>query len=75
VSTRRAWPTITDESEFESFIVDILNNPSDSKNLTNYRHAFWDATTGTIVITDGKTSDCGTAFRPDDGKLYYDKQK
>jgi len=45
-----------------------------NKALTNGRKAYWWAATGTFVVFDPNNVDCGTAFRPTDGKPYYDRQ-
>jgi hypothetical protein len=40
--------------------------------IADGRRKYWDAATGTIVIFNSRTPDCGTVFRPDRGKNYYD---
>lgn len=37
------------------------------------RTAYWDQTSGTVIIRDPQRVDGGTAFRPIEGKKYYDK--
>ena len=65
-------PTIANEDAFATFLEGILGAPSNFKNLMNHRAAYWDARTGTVVITNLAPVDCGTAFRPLMGKAYYD---
>lgn len=65
-------PTITNADAFGTFLDGILAAPSDNKPLTSNRHGYWDDKTGTVIITNLAPIDCGTAFRPDDGKVYYD---
>jgi hypothetical protein len=66
--------TIADEGEFAIFLTSILDTPTASKALTNHRHAYWGGATGTIIITNAKVDDCGTAFRPRRGLDYYDDE-
>jgi hypothetical protein len=49
----------------------IIQNPSESKCLNNGRKAYWDSNSGTVVITDPSSPDGGTAFKPKNGKPYY----
>ncbi len=65
-------PTIGNAATFTTFLDGILTAPSNNKSLTNNRHAYWDTRTGTVIITNLKPADCGTAFRPTAGKTYYD---
>src|SRR5262245_4388606 len=65
---------ITSATQFVPFVQGIMNAPSRSKTLTGGRIAYWDAATGTIVIFDPASNDCGTAFRPTAGVTYYDNQ-
>jgi len=65
-------PTIANADQFTTFLNGILDAPSDNKPLSNDRHAYWDDATGTVIITNLKPADCGTAFRPNAGKAYYD---
>ncbi|TYC48538.1 hypothetical protein FMN50_26085 [Rhodobacterales bacterium] len=65
-------PTIENADAFATFLAGILDNPSANKALSASRHGYWDAATGTVIITNPKPDDCGTAFRPTAGKSYYD---
>jgi hypothetical protein len=64
-------PSITTEPAFATFIAGIINAPSASKPLENNRTAYWHTATGTLVILNLAVDDCGTAFRPNVGRLYY----
>jgi hypothetical protein len=73
VEKKNEYPGMfNDRGEFGKFIDGIVENPTESKELLRDRNAYWDDTTGTVVITDPNSSDGGTAFRPDKGKDYYD---
>jgi filamentous hemagglutinin len=49
-----------------------MNNPSAFRELRNGRSAFWDDATGTVVIRNPSAVDGGTAFRPTNGRAYFD---
>ncbi|MES2198847.1 MAG: RHS repeat-associated core domain-containing protein [Chlamydiota bacterium] len=58
--------------EFEQHLKKILNNPTEVKTLTSKRTGYWDRTSGTVIVRDPSAIDGGTAFRPIQGKKYYD---
>ncbi|MDM9580199.1 polymorphic toxin-type HINT domain-containing protein [Nostoc sp. GT001] len=58
--------------DFARHIDNIINNPSNVKNLERGRTAYWDNQSGTVIIIDPGDIDGGTAFRPDRGKAYFD---
>ncbi|WP_313420622.1 hypothetical protein [Stenotrophomonas sp.] len=64
-------PTIATPGAFATFLQPIVGGAGTNKPLSNSRHAFWDARTGTVVIFNPGASDCGTAFRPTAGQAYY----
>ncbi len=66
-------PKVTTVAEFKSLIQSVMGSAK-NKALSAGRKAYWGSPTGTIVIYDPKNVDCGTAFRPVDGKPYYDRQ-
>lgn len=68
-----ATPKVTTIAEFKSHILTVMGSAT-NKALTNGRKAYWWAATGTFVVFDPNNVDCGTAFRPTDGKPYYDRQ-
>jgi filamentous hemagglutinin len=69
------FPEFSTEAEFAEHIDQIMANPSASKKLARARRAYWDDTTRTVVIRDPNSPDMGTAFRPRDGKAYFDNLK
>ena len=71
VITRNEFSGIS-RLEFEQHIKNILNNPTEMKSLTRVRKAYWDQSSGTVLIRDPPRIDGGTAFRPIQGKKYYD---
>jgi hypothetical protein len=66
-------PRVATIAEFKSLIQSVMASNT-NKPLSRRRKAYWGSPTGTIVIYDPVNPDCGTAFRPNDGKLYYDRQ-
>ncbi len=68
-------PTIGNADAFATFLKDILDDPDVSRGLSNGRTAHWDSRTGTVIIYNPIPADCGTAFRPDLGKAYFDDLK
>jgi filamentous hemagglutinin len=69
------FPGITREDEFSKFIARILMNPTERKKLSRGRNACWDESTHTVVITDPKSPETGTAFKPKGGKGYFEGLK
>lgn len=68
-----ASPRVTTVAEFKALIQGVIGS-STNKTLVRGRKAYWGSPTGTIVVYDPNSVDCGTAFRPVDGKPYYDRQ-
>ncbi|MCH4091118.1 two-partner secretion domain-containing protein [Acetobacter sp.] len=62
---------ITTKQQFADQIENILNNPSATKQLSNGRTAYWDNSSGMVVIRNPKAADGGTAFKPTNGKAYF----
>lgn len=58
--------------QFAQHIENVIKNPTSTKELSNGRSAYWDQSTGTVVIRNPKASDGGTAFRPVNGRAYFD---
>ena len=60
--------------QFQGFIDNIMNSASGSnvRSLSNGRTAYWDDATGTVVIHHPRAPDAGTAFRPRNGRAYFD---
>jgi hypothetical protein len=66
-------PKVTTLTEFKALIQSVMGSTI-TKALSAGRKAYWGSPTGTIVVYDPNNVDCGTAFRPIDGKPYYDRQ-
>ena len=47
----------------------------DIRELSRGRTAYWDPESGTVVIRNPKDPDLGTAFRPADGRKYFEGLK
>jgi hypothetical protein len=68
-------PKVTNRTEYQSLILNIVRSSQVNTSLIGSRKAWWWKATGTIVFFDSGNSDCGTAFRPDDGRAYFDRQR
>lgn len=69
-----ASPKVTSSAEFKSHLLSVMSSGA-HKNLSGGgRKAYWDSATGTIVIYDPASNDCGTSFRPTAGQSYYNNQ-
>lgn len=64
---------VNNQKSFRNHINNVMERPSESKNLNGLRSAFWHQQSGTVVIRNLDASDHGTAFRPPDGKDYFDR--
>lgn len=64
---------INTREEFSTFVSGIMKNAkgADVKQLDRGRTAYWDNSTGTVVIHNSAAKDAGTAFRPTTGKNYF----
>jgi RHS repeat-associated protein len=65
------FPGITTSEQFSSTIENIINNASDIRILSNGRTAYWDDASQTVVIRNPSAVDGGTAFKPNQGKTYF----
>lgn len=63
---------IGNPEEFQNHISTIMMTKT-PKIIPGNRKVYWDDNTGTIVFYDPLSNDCGTAFRPNDGKEYYER--
>lgn len=63
---------IGNSEEFQNHIITIMTTTS-PKIIPGNRKVYWDNSTGTIVFYDPYSNDCGTAFRPNEGKKYYEQ--
>jgi filamentous hemagglutinin len=66
------FPNIFTPEQFAIEIQRIIDNPSVSKQLARGRTAYWEETTGIVVIYDPHAPDGGTTFKPHTGRSYYD---
>ena len=64
-----------DDQQLADIIDGTILNPDGSKALKRGRTAYWNDEEGIIVIIHPNNPDGGTAFRPDDGKDYFDRLK
>lgn len=60
------------QQDFEKIVDETILHPDDVKQLSRGRTAYWNDAEQTIVIHDPSSPDGGTAFRPTDGKAYFD---
>ena len=65
---------ISDKSAFSRFIEKIVSSAQgqDIRYLAQGRIAYWDDLSKTIVIYDPSSGDLGTAFRPQNGRAYFE---
>lgn len=63
---------ITTREQFASHIESVVNNPTSFRELSGGRTAYWDDASGTVVIRNPSAADGGTAFRPVNGKSYFE---
>jgi hypothetical protein len=68
-------PKVTTRTEYQSLMLTIVGSSQITASLISGRKAWWWKATGTIVFFDPSSSDCGTAFRPADGRPYFDRQR
>jgi filamentous hemagglutinin len=63
--------------QFQRFVGEVIEGASGAnvRNLSRGRTAYWDDATGTVVIHDPRSPDLGTAFRPKDGRSYFEGLK
>ncbi len=63
---------IKTKEQFARHIENAVKNPTSTKELSGGRSTYWDQSTGTVVIRNPKPGDDGTAFRPVNGRAYFD---
>jgi filamentous hemagglutinin len=68
---------ITTKEGFAKLIEGVIRDakPADFRELSGGRTAYWDGSTGTVVIHDRNSPDLGTAFRPDNGRTFFEGLK
>ena len=63
---------ISTKEQFAAHIEKVVRDPTSSKNFSGGRTAYWDESSGTVVIRNPNSADGGTAFRLTNGRAYYD---
>jgi len=63
---------ITTEAQLQRHIENVMDTTLETRSLERDRTAYWDDATGTIVVHDPNKADGGTAFRPPDGRHFFD---
>jgi RHS repeat-associated protein len=63
---------IRTRERFANHIENVVNNPTASRQLSGGRSAYWQDSTGTVVIRNPRAADGGTAFQPTNGRAYFD---
>ena len=63
---------IGSREQFASHIENVVNNPTASRQLSDGRSAYWDSTSGTVVIRNPRAADGGTAIQPANSRAYFD---
>src|SRR5262249_3758155 len=69
------FPGTTTRQQFAGQVEDVIRNHTHYRDLSGGRVAYWDDATGTVVIRNPKAVDGGTAFKPTNGKTYFDGLK
>jgi filamentous hemagglutinin len=60
------------QGDFQRAVEETIQSPDDVKGLSDGRTAYWNDKESMVVIHDPSSPDGGTAFRPTDGKAYFD---
>jgi filamentous hemagglutinin len=64
------FPELTSPDAFAVLLQRVLTAPSEERALA--RDPFWERRSGTIIIVNPADADAGTAFRPNDGRAYFE---
>ncbi|MHB8732984.1 MAG: hypothetical protein ACYDAB_14490 [bacterium] len=70
VGDQGEFPEIHSQAEFKDLISSVVNNPTQSGNLSDGRSYYYDQPSNTLVIVNPNSSDGGTCFRPTMGTGY-----
>ncbi|MBE7195365.1 MAG: hypothetical protein INR66_23165 [Gordonia polyisoprenivorans] len=70
VIERGEFPGVSSRAEFSELVESVMKNGS-VKTLPRGRMAYW--LDGTVVIRNPRAQDLGTAFRPTEGRRYFDE--
>jgi hypothetical protein len=65
-------PPVHGPADFARLIGEGLARPDATRPLARGRSAYWEEDYGGVVIVDPRNPDCGTAFRPNRGRAYFD---
>jgi filamentous hemagglutinin len=63
------------QSEMAAHIENVMAKPTAVRNLSRGRTAYWDDATQSIVIRNPSAADGGTAFKPIEGRAYFETLK
>jgi hypothetical protein len=64
------------KEEYRDKILSVMRDPNaEIKQLEDGQTVFYQAATNTLVIVNPNDPDCGTMFKPDDGRIYFDELK
>jgi filamentous hemagglutinin len=74
VVQRGEYPEIATREEFADLINEVIRNPTDRKSFGDGRTGYWHEDLETVVIVNPYDPEGGTAFRPREGREYYDEQ-
>ena len=71
------FPGVETKEDYAKVIDDVINGATVEvkTGLDDGRTAYWDDATGTVVVVTPNTADGGTAFKPDNGRDYFDTLK
>jgi filamentous hemagglutinin len=67
-----AGPPVRTADDFAGLVGAGIARPDAAKPLARGRRAYWEEDYGGVVIVDPRNPDCGTAFRPNRGRAYFD---
>ncbi|MDQ7814929.1 MAG: DUF2341 domain-containing protein [Patescibacteria group bacterium] len=66
---------VKNRSDFTKHVYNVMKNPDEYRQLSGGRAAYWQWRTNSIIITDPKNNDAGTAFQPFMGYDYFKNLK
>lgn len=66
------FPGISTRKQFAEEVERVVSNPTEVRELSGGRTAYWDDQTKTVVIRNSSAKDGGTVFKPRNGKSYFD---
>jgi len=72
VERRGEYPEIANREQFARLVDDALADPTASRTLPGERTAYWHEGSKTLIIVNERSPDRSTAFRPREGKDYFD---